>query len=82
MIPAVLTPVRTGDLLMLRDEDYLFGHGDIWLRVLAVHDIRWVRAEPWIFLRGRTVWAAHATRRERDLLVRSEAMRTRRRRGW
>jgi hypothetical protein len=77
----LLPPVREGDLLMLRDEDYLFGRGEVWLRIVAVWDIRWWRGKPWIFLRGRRVWAPRATWRERDLLVRSEAMRTRRRRA-
>jgi hypothetical protein len=81
MTVTVPPPIRQGDLLMLRDEDYLFGRGEVWLRVVVVYDIRWVRGEPWIFLRGRTVWAPSATRRERDVLVRSEAVRLRRRRG-
>jgi hypothetical protein len=76
-----LPPVREGDLLMLADEDYLFGRGDIWMRVVAIYEIRWVRGEPWFFLRGRTIWAPRATKRERDVLVRSEAMLTKRRRG-
>jgi hypothetical protein len=77
----VLPPVRVGDLLMLRDEDYLFGEGEVWLRVTALWDIRCVRGEPWFFLRGRTIWAPRAARRERDVLVKSAAMLTRRRRG-
>lgn len=81
MTVAVLPPVREGDLLMLRDEDYLFGRGEIWMRVVVVYDIRWVRGQPWIFLRGRTVWAPQATWRERDVLVTSEAIRMRRRRA-
>jgi hypothetical protein len=80
MTSTVLPPVRRGDLLMLRDEDYLFGRGEVWLRVVTVYEIRWVRGEPWIFLRGRTVWAPRAAKHERDVLVRGEAMRTRRRR--
>lgn len=75
MTATVLPPVRQGDLLMLRDEDYLFGQGEVWLRVVTVYEIRWVRGEPWIFLSGRTVWAPRAARRERDVLVKSEAMR-------
>lgn len=81
MTVTALPPVRRGDLLMLTDEDYLFGRGDVWLRVLEVYEIRWVRGEPWIFLRGRTIWAPRAAIRERDVLVRGEAMLTKRRRG-
>ncbi len=80
MTATVLPPVRQGDLLMLRDEDYLFGRGEVWLRVLTVYEIRWLRGQPWIFLRGRTVWAPRATKHERDVLVRGEAIRTKRRR--
>jgi hypothetical protein len=81
MTVVALPPVREGDLLMLADEDYLFAQGDVWLRVVAVYEIRSVRGEPWIFLRGRTIWAPRAAKRERDVLVRSDAMLTKRRRG-
>ncbi len=81
MTTQVLPPVRPGDLLQLRDEDRLFGQGDIWLRVLTVYEIRSVRGKPWIFLRGRTVWAPRAAKPERDVLVKSEVMLTNRRRG-
>jgi len=77
----VLPPIRAGDLLMLRDEDYLFGRGEVWMRVLTVYEVRWVRGEPWIFLRGRVLWARIASWRQGDVLVRSEAILTRRRRG-
>jgi hypothetical protein len=80
MTGAVLPPVRRGDLLLLRDEDYLFGQGDVWLRVVQVHEIRWVRGQPWVFLRGLPVWAEGAAGRHRDVLVNAEAIRTRRRR--
>ncbi|BCB85850.1 hypothetical protein [Phytohabitans suffuscus] len=81
MTTHVLPPVRCGDLLQLRDEDYLFGRGDIWLRVLTVYEIRTVRGKPWIFLRGRTIWAPRAAKPEHDVLVKSEAMLTSRRRS-
>jgi hypothetical protein len=81
MTTYLLPPVRRGDLLLLRDEDYLFGQGAIWLRVVQVHEIRWVRGQSWVFLRGRPVWAERAARRSCDVLVKPEAIRTRRRRG-
>ena len=81
MTPTALPPVRKGDLLLLRDQDYLFGRGDVSLVVVAVHEVRWLRGKPWIFLRGRPVGARRADAREGDVLVKSEAMRTRRRRG-
>jgi hypothetical protein len=77
----VLPPVRPGDLLQLRDEDYLFGEGAIWLRVLTVYEIRSVRGQPWIFLRGRTLWAPRIAKGECDVLVKSQAMLTRRSRA-
>jgi hypothetical protein len=41
MIPSpVLPPVRPGDVLALKDNDYLFGTGDLLLRVVTVHEIR------------------------------------------
>jgi hypothetical protein len=81
MTVRVLPPVRPGDLLQLRDEDYLFGEGDVWLRVLTVYEIRSVRGQPWIFLRGRTLWAPRIAKGECDVLVKSQAMLTRRRRA-
>jgi hypothetical protein len=81
MINPLLPPVRHGDLLLLRDEDYLFGQGEVWLRVVTVHEIRWIRGEPWVFLRGLPIRAEGGARCQRDVLVRSDALRTRRRRG-
>jgi hypothetical protein len=81
MTMPLLPPVCYGDLLLLRDEDYLFGQGEVWLRVVQVHEIRWVRSQPWVFLRGLAIWEERYTRRHRDVLVKAEAIRTRRRRG-
>jgi hypothetical protein len=81
MTTPLLPPVRHGDLFLARDEDYLFGQGAVWLRVVAVHEVRWVRGKPWVFLRGRTVWARGIAKRQCDVLVKGEALRTRRRRA-
>jgi hypothetical protein len=75
-----LWPIQQGDVLELRDEDYLFGQGDLLLRVAAVHDIRQIWGEAWIFLGGNELRADGHGRQWRDVVVRREAVRTRRRR--
>jgi hypothetical protein len=75
-----LHPLQPGDVLVLHDQDYLFGHGDLQLRVTAVYELRQVRAEMWVFLGGLELRADGHGRRQRDLLVRRDALRTRRRR--
>jgi hypothetical protein len=75
-----LWPIQRGDVLVLRDEDYLFGQGDLLLRVATVHEVRLVWGGVWIFLRGVELRADGHGRQWRDVLVRREAMRTRRRR--
>jgi hypothetical protein len=81
MTDNLLPPVRRGDLLLLRDEDYLFGQGELVLRVVTVHEVRQFRRKPWIFLGGLELRADGNARRRRDVLVKAEAIRTRRRRG-
>jgi hypothetical protein len=76
----LLPPVQRGDMLALRDDEYLFGAGDLVFRVLAVHEIRQLRGEPWIFMRALELRADDNGRRLRDVLVRGLAMQTRRRR--
>jgi hypothetical protein len=63
---------------MLRDGDYLFGaSGDVMLRFEKTHELRTFQGAVWVFLRGTEV---HATGgRSRDLLVRRDALRDRRR---
>jgi hypothetical protein len=46
-----------------------------------VHEVRWVRNELWVFLRGLPMWAEGTASRQHDVLVKGEALRTRRRRG-
>jgi hypothetical protein len=75
-----LHPIRPGDVLVLRDDDYLFAQGDIAVRVTAVYNLRQVRGEPWVFLGALELRADGHPRRRRDLLVRRDALRTRRRR--
>jgi hypothetical protein len=79
-VARLLPPVRRGDVLVLRDEDYLFGHGVLLMRVLAVHEVRQVWGGPWVFLRGLELRTDGNGRRLRDVLVRSHALQTRRRR--
>jgi len=70
-------PIRAGDLLLLRDGDHLFGTGDMMLRYETTHELRRVRGAEWVFLRGTELRANGG--RTRDLLVRREALRERRR---
>jgi hypothetical protein len=74
-----LPPVRAGDVLDLRDADYLFGEGDLVVRVVVVHDLRWLGGKPWLFLRGLELRADGHGRRYRDILVRCAVLRLRRR---
>jgi hypothetical protein len=75
-----LRPLKHGDVLVLRDEDYLFGNGSLVVRVLVIYEFREVRRQPWVFLRGLELRADGHGRRVRDVLVRSAALGTRRRR--
>jgi hypothetical protein len=76
-----LYPLRAGDVLELRDEDYMFGMGDLLLRVTDIHDYRQVRGTSWVFLRGWQLRADDTPWRQRDVLVRCVKLRTRRRRA-
>lgn len=80
MSASVMPPVRSGDVLVLRDEDYLFGQGDLLLRVVVLHEVRQLRDGAWVFLRGMQLRADGTGEKQRDVLVRGEALRTRRRR--
>lgn len=75
-----LWPIRRGDVLDLRDRDYLFGHGHLLIRVLTVYELRQVRGHPWVFLGGLELRTDGHGHRQRDVLVRGSAVRTRRRR--
>lgn len=75
----VLPPVKRGDLLLLRDGDYIFGEGPLVLRVLAVYEVREFRNELWVFLRGLEVRTNGGGGRQRNVLVSGSALRERRR---
>jgi hypothetical protein len=75
----VLPPARPGDVLALKDEDYLFGQGDLVLRVEVIHEVRQFKDGPWVFLRGLELRSDGNARRRCDVLVRGAAMYLRRR---
>lgn len=78
--PAARCAQRFGVNRLLRDEDYLFGAGALIARVLAVHEVRQLRGESWVFLRALELRGDGNGQRIRDLLVCGEALRERRRR--
>jgi hypothetical protein len=67
-------PIRRGDVLDLRNEDYLFGEGDMQFRILAVYEIRKLHGDLWVFLGGLELRADGNSRRPRDVLVRSQTL--------
>jgi hypothetical protein len=73
------TPVRRGDVLVLRDEDYLFASGAMTFRVLRVYERRTVRADVWVFVGGLELRADGHGRRWHNLLVRVDVLHARRR---
>jgi hypothetical protein len=74
-----LPPVRPGDVLLLKDDDYLFGQGDLVVRVVTIHDVRWLKRAPWLFLRAMELRADGTGCRIRDILVRCAVLPLRRR---
>jgi hypothetical protein len=78
MIPAVRRPpLRPGDVLELRDEEYMFGEGTLLVRVVALYELRKWRNGHWVLLGAIELWPR--AYRRRDVLVRVEALRTQRR---
>ena len=69
-----MIPVRPGEVLRLREEDYMYGLGPLTLRVTAVHHVQRLPDGPWVFLRGvELAWCGRELD-ERDVLVRAAAL--------
>lgn len=73
--PAV--PVTIGDVVCVKEGDYMYGTGPLVLRVTAVGVPQYLDGERWLHLRGHQRFHTGVETPERYALVRADAVRVR-----
>ena len=71
-------PVRPGDVLKIPEADYLYGIGDLVLRVTEVYSMQHLLDGDWLALKGVQIAWNGAELKEREVLVRLSGLTKRR----
>jgi hypothetical protein len=79
--PPTRTTVVVGDIVRVADGDYMYGSGELVLRVTAIGVPQQLDGEQWLHLRGHQRFHTGVETAERYALVRAAGVRIQFRRG-
>ena len=67
-------PIQPGDVLKIPEADYLYGTGDLILRVAEVYSVQHLLDGDWLAIKGTQLARNEAELTERKVLVRSSRL--------